>query len=77
MDKKLSTLKIYFFNSGKPAIDVSNDNNPAKSEADITPFQPTSSNMVTVPIVATAVYAIVFMALIPAAFSQSFITYTS
>ena len=64
-----SSLSV--FSSGNPATDVSRDKKPESKDADKTIFQSTLPITVAVPMVAIAVCAIVFTALIPAAFSQS------
>lgn len=56
--------------SGSPAMLVNILNTPANAEADATTSQLTSVSITVVPIVATAVCAIVFAARTPAAFNH-------
>ena len=56
--------------SGRPATEVSRDRMPARADALATITQFTSPNTALVPMVATAVCATVFSALMPAAFSH-------
>ena len=55
-----------------PATDVSKDNIPDNTDVEMTILQSTSLSNTVVPIVAAAVYAIVFTALIPATFIHFF-----
>ena len=71
-------VKVRFFGlcytSGKPvAMLVRTDRTPARSDADPTMSQSTSCMTIVVPIVATAVCAMVLTALIRAAFQNSFV----
>lgn len=59
--------------SGIPATDVSSEMIPASADADITYFQSTCPIAAAVPIPAIAACAIVFTALIPAAFHHFFV----
>lgn len=54
-------------------MDVNTDSTPASTDAEATAIQSIPPNTVAVPIVATAVCATVFNALIPAAFSHFFV----
>lgn len=56
-----------------PATDVSKDTSPASAVADTTSFQSTAATTAAAPIVAIAVYAIVLIARIPAAFNHFFV----
>ena len=56
--------------SGKPVMLVSSDNIPASMDVEITNFVSICPSTVTVPIVAMAVCATVFIALIPAHFAH-------
>ena len=58
------------FSSGKPAADVSRDRIPASAAVDPTNTQFISDIATVVPMVATAVCAMVFTALIPAALTH-------
>lgn len=58
------------FISGKPAIEVNIEPIPATKAVEPTSIQSTSPIIVVVPIVAIAVYAMVFIARIPAHFSH-------
>ena len=58
--------------SGKPVMLVSSDNIPASMDVEITNFVSICPSTVTVPIVAMAVCATVFIALIPAHLAHFF-----
>lgn len=60
----------YSASSGKPATDVSMERIPATAAVDPTNIQFTSDIAMVVPMAATAVCAIVFTALTPAAFAH-------
>lgn len=61
---------FYYLISGRPLTDIKSDKIPERSDAEITNFQSTAEITAEVPIVAIAVSATVFMALIPAAFDH-------
>lgn len=74
------SLLVDFYNrystSGSPvATDVAMDKIPLNIDADATIFQSTEPINVAVPIVAIKVCATVFIALIPAAFNHSLLTF--
>jgi hypothetical protein len=60
-------FKHYTFNSGSPAIDVSRDMMPARAAVEPTSAQSTPEITAVVPMAATAVWAMVLIARIPAA----------
>ena len=68
MKKRAFKPSLHYSTSGSPAILVSIDSAPATTEALTTSFQSTVLITDPVPIVATAVCATVFRALMPAAF---------
>lgn len=62
----------YYLHSGNPATLVSNDKPPANTVADTTTVQFTALITAALPIVAIAVWAMVFTALTPAHFNHFF-----
>ena len=74
-DTKVYKREHYLFSelhSGKPVMLVSSDNIPASMDVEITNFVSICPSTVTVPIVAMAVCATVFIALIPAHLAHFF-----
>lgn len=70
-DSSLNSSICLLPHSGNPATEVNNDNTPASIEVDNVIDQFTSLIAILVPMVATAVWATVFDARIPAAVTQT------